>query len=160
LDIGDWIQSLSLLLVAGALIVSIRQTRAVAHQARQATRALQDATHQSFVRNQNGSREAFFLDHPELLSWHLSSRGYPSTSAAENLRRLYVLNKFDIHEYNYLSHMAGQFSSDIWEGWKNVMHMDFDQVPEFREMWPVASRLLAPSFVKFIEEHYDMVPRK
>ncbi len=64
------------------------------------------------------------------------------------------------NEYNYLSHRAGQFSSDIWEGWKNVMHMDFDQVPEFREMWPVASRLLAPSFVNFIEEHYDMVPRK
>jgi hypothetical protein len=45
MDIADWIQSVSLLLVAGSLI---------------------------------------------------------DTSAAENLRRLYVLNKLDIHEYNYL----------------------------------------------------------
>jgi uncharacterized membrane protein len=109
LNIADWIQSLSLLLVAGALIASIFQTRAVAHQARQATTALQATTHQSFVHNQNGSREAFFLDRPELLSWHLSSRGYPETNAAENLRRLYVLNKLDIHEYNYLFVQGGTF---------------------------------------------------
>ena len=152
-NITDWIQSLSLLLVAGALIASIFQTRAVAHQARQATAALQATTHQSFVYNQNGSREAFFLDRPELLSWHLSSRGYPETNAAENLRRLYVLNKLDIHEYNYLSFRSGHFRDDIWAGWKNVMQEDFRQ-PEFREMWPVARRLYAPSFKNFIEEHY------
>jgi hypothetical protein len=157
LNIADWIQSLSLLLVIGALIVSIRQTRAVANQARQATRALQDATLQSFVRNQNGSRETFFLDRPELLSWHLSTRGYPATNAAENLRRLYVLNKFDIHEYNYLAHSADQFSDDIWTGWKNVILVDFNQVSEFREMWPAAKRFLAPSFVNFIEKHCGMV---
>jgi hypothetical protein len=157
MNIADWIQSLSLLLVTGALIVSILQTRAVAHQARHAARALQDATHQSFVRNQNGSRENFFLDHPELLSWHLSTRGYPATNAAENLRRLFVLNKFEIHEYNYLSHKAGQFSDDIWAGWKNVMYVDFSQVPEFREIWPAAKQFFAPSFVEFIEEHYGMV---
>jgi uncharacterized membrane protein len=152
-NITDWIQSLSLLLVAGALIASIFQTRAVAHQARQATTALQATTHQSFVHNQNGSREAFFLDRPELLSWHLSSRGYPETNAAENLRRLYVINQLDIHEYNYLSFRSGHFRDDIWAGWKNVMQEDFRQ-PEFREMWPVARRLYAPSFVNFIEEHY------
>jgi hypothetical protein len=160
LTITDLIQSLSLLLVAGALIASIRQTRAIAHQARQATKALQDATLQSFVRNQNGSREAFFLDHPELLAWHLSTRGYPATDAAENLRRLYVLNKFDIHEYNYLAHSEGQFRDDICSGWKNVMLVDFNQVPEFREMWPAAKRFLAPSFVKFVEKHCGMVPDK
>ena len=73
-----------------------------------------------------------------------------------NLRRLYVLNKFDTHEYNYFSHRAGHFSDDIWAGWKNVMHDDSSQVPEFREMWPVAKRLYARSFVNFIEEHYGM----
>ena len=153
LNIADWIQTLSLLLVARALIASIFQTRAVAYQARQATKALQATTHQSFVHNQNGSREAFFLDRPELLSWHLSSRGYPDTNATENLRRLYALNKLDIHEYNYLSFSAGHFRDDIWAGWKNVMQEDLGQ-PEFREMWPVARRLYAPSFVNFIEENY------
>lgn len=155
MNIADWIQSLSLLLVAGALIASIFQTRAVAHQARQATIALQATTHQSFVHNQNGSRQAFFLDHPELLSWHLSSRGYPATNEAENQRRLYALIKLDIHEYNYLSFREGHFRDDIWTGWKNVMHEDFSRVPEFREIWLVARRLYAPSFVNFIEEHYD-----
>src|SRR5690349_17362401 len=153
-NITDWIQSLSLLLVAGALIASIFQTRAVAHQARQATRALQATTHQSFVHNQNSSREAFFLDHPELLSWHLSARGYPVTNAGENLRRLYVLIKLDIHEYNYLSFKEGHFRDDIWSGWKTVIQEDFSHVPEFLEMWPVARRLYAPSFVNFIEQHY------
>jgi hypothetical protein len=158
-DIADWIQSLSLLLVAGALVVSIRQTKAVAHQARQATRALQDATLQYYVHNQNSSRETFFLNHPELLSWHLSTRGYPATTEAENLRRIYVLNRFTIHEYNYLAHSAGQFNDDIWAGWKNVVLVDFNQVPEFREMWPAAKRFLAPSFVMFIEKHCGMVLR-
>jgi hypothetical protein len=159
LNIADWIQSLSLLLVAGALIASIFQTRAVARQARQATIALQATTHQSFVHNQNASRQAFFLDHPDLLSWHLSSRGYRSTNAEENQRRLYVLIKLDIHEYNYLSFRAGHFRDDIWSGWMNVMHEDFSRVPEFREIWSVARKLYAPSFVNFIEENYDtLVP--
>jgi hypothetical protein len=33
------------------------------------------------------------------------------------------------------------------------MQEDFGQ-PEFREMWAVARRLYAPSFVNFVEEHY------
>ena len=81
----------------------------------------------------------------------------PTTNEAVSLRRLYVLNKFDIHEYNYLAYSAGQFSDDIWAAWKNVILVDFNQVPEFREMWPAAKRFLAPSFVNFIEEHCGMV---
>jgi hypothetical protein len=45
----------------------------------------------SLMEAHTDQRTAFFLKDPELLAWHLKSRGYRSTTPFENKQRLYAL---------------------------------------------------------------------
>lgn len=162
---SDWVQLVSLVAVVAALLLNARQNREVARQTRELTRQTQELTLQNSVfltsMQQNAYlamvtqpaelRISFLKENPELLAWHLAARGYRPGGHTENLRRLYVLLRLDMHELNFVNHGEGLLTDDVWTGWSNVLKADFSEV-EFREAWQVAKHLYAPSFVVFVDQ--------
>ena len=97
-------------------------------------------------------RATLLPGNPELLQWHLVTRGYPPGTHQQNLRRLYIMAKLDVHELNFVSYSGGLLAEDIWLGWRNVMTADFAD-PEFQESWAAAKHLYAPTFVTFVDRY-------
>lgn len=147
---ADWIQSIAAILVFAALILNVLQLRQVTGQTEALRRSLEQAAYGSTWATHASSRTAYFLQDPELLAWHLSSRGYETSTAEENRRRLYALVKLESHEASYLSHANGLLSSEVWNAWRTVMMEDLS-VPEFRSVWGVGKQFYAASFVRFID---------
>lgn len=147
---SDWIQTVAAALVFLALILNVLQLRHVANQSAALRRSLEQAAYGSLVDKHVESRTAYFLNDPELLAWHLSTRGYKSTSAERNKRRLYVLVKLEAHENNFLSYVAGLLNDEVWAAWRTVMEHDF-AIDEYQEVWPVAKKFYAASFATFVD---------
>ncbi len=147
---SDLIQTVAVVLVFLALILNVLQLRQVARQSTALRRSLEQGAYGSLVGTHLGSRTTYFLNDPELLAWHLSTRGYKSTSFEENKRRLYVLVKLEAHENNFLSYTTGLLADEVWAAWQTVMQHDF-AIDEYRDIWPVAKKFYATSFGVFVE---------
>lgn len=77
MDLGDWIQTVSLLAVAAALLVNVLQLRAVSRQTNSLERAVGQATYAADAQAASNIRLAFLKEDSELLEWQLVTRGYP-----------------------------------------------------------------------------------
>ncbi|GAA4572216.1 hypothetical protein [Planotetraspora kaengkrachanensis] len=150
MPLADWLQIVSVPLVVVALVLNGLQAREVGRQSKALGLSLDQGAYQSLVKSHTDFRFTFFYDDPEMLAWHLTTRGYPCTSEAENKRRLYVLIKIEVHEENYVKHLRGLLDSDVWDAWLNVIRADF-AIPVFLEMWPPSRRYFAPAFAAFID---------
>ena len=158
MNTSDWIQAATLGAVAIALLLNLRQNREVARQTQELTqqnsvflRSTQQDAYRVMVTHPNAPRVSFLKDDPEMLAWHLESRGYQPGTYQQNLRRLYVLLRLDTHELNFISHAQGLLTDDVWTGWWNVLKADFTDA-EFYEAWAAAKHFYAPSFVTFVDE--------
>jgi hypothetical protein len=154
---GDWIQAATLVAVAVALLLNVRQNREVARQTQELTlqnatiaASLQQSAHQAMISVPSANRAALLRDNPELLAWHMTLRGYPPGTYHQNLRRLFILSKLDVHELTFISYSDGLLAEDIWLGWRNVIAEDFTD-PDFVESWATAKHLYAPSFVGYVD---------
>lgn len=152
----DWLQLVSLVIVATALMLNVlqirhlaRQTEETSRQASAATTALRQAAYQSILAGQTNI-VSLYLHSPSMIEWHLASRGYPVGSEEENWRSISTLIRLNSHESTYLAYAAGLLDEDIWSGWVNVMTTDF-AVPEFVTLWPLAKRFYARSFATFVD---------
>jgi hypothetical protein len=103
MQISDWIQTIAAVLVFLALILNVLQLRHVANQSMAFRRSLEQGAYGSLVDKHLGSRATYVINDPELLAWHLPTRGYKSTCFEQNKRRLYVLVKLELHENNFLA---------------------------------------------------------
>ena len=158
MNTSDWIQAATLGAVAIALLLNLRQNREVARQTQELTqqnsvflRSMQQDAYRVMVTHPTALRVSFLKDDPEMLAWHLESRGYQPGTYQQNLRRLYVLLRLDTHELNFISHAQGLLTDDVWTGWWNVLKADFTDA-EFYEAWAAAKHFYAPSFVTFVDE--------
>ena len=147
---SDWIQIIAASLVSVALVLNVLQLYQVARQSAVLLRSLERGAHGSLVNKNLETKTTHFLFDQELLAWHLSGRGYNSTSFEENKRRLYVLVELESHESNFLSHASGLLAGELWAAWKTVMAHGF-ATDEYREMWPVARKFYAASFGIFAD---------
>lgn len=102
-------------------------------------------------------RIIFLLHDPELLEWHLKSRGYPSSTPAANRMFLYVVMRFDLHELNFLSNTDGLFSKEAWHMWSTVMDADL-RIPEFRDAWPHVRPYYVKSFADYVSSRMEEMP--
>lgn len=98
-------------------------------------------------------RTRFFQNNPELLDWYFSSRGYRSTTAFENLQRLYALTTLDLHEGIHLQHLGGTISKEIWSAWQEVLATDL-RVPVYRDVWANGAKFYEASFAKAVDSHF------
>lgn len=150
MSLSNWLQTVSLLGVAIALLMNARQIREMTSQAHSMLRSLEQSAYQQQIRTHADYRALFFKDDARLLSWHLHTRGYTALSHRRNKRSLYVLVKLDEHEANYLSYTGGLLAENVWQAWHEVIKADFG-VPEFREVWTNAKRFYVASFAQFID---------
>jgi len=152
-DLAAWIQAVSLIFVSAALLLGALQLKEVSKQSKALRESLNQAAYGSMIETATDAWSGYFRDDPELLEWHLSSRGYKTTSPAENKRRLYAIVKFEEHEANFIAHQQGLIREDVWSAWYNVMEADFDIV-EFREVWPVAKKFYAIEYTRFVDDRF------
>lgn len=150
MKIGDVVQILSLFFVAGALILSLWQGRQMLRQTAAMTGDLFNDVSTSLMEVHTDQRTTFFLNDPELLAWHLKSRGYRSTTPAENKQRLYALVKFDTHESIHLRHVKGTIDEPMWQGWLRVLEVDL-QVPIFLDVWENGRQFYEASFAELVD---------
>jgi hypothetical protein len=154
---GDWFQALTLVAVAVALLLNVRQNREVARQTQELTRqntvilgSMQQNAYQAMLTYPTALRVSFLKDNPELLAWHLTSRGVPATTYEHDLRRLYIILKLETHEMCFVSHAQGLLTDDVWAGWWNVVNTDLMD-PDFQETWLSVRHFFAPSFAAFVD---------
>jgi hypothetical protein len=148
--ISDWVQILTLFFVAGALILSLWQGRQMLRQTMAMTGDLFNDVSTSLMETHTDQRTTFFLHDPELLAWHLESRGYRSTTPFENKQRLYALVKFDTHESIHLRHARGTIDEPMWNGWLQVLNVDL-QVPIFADVWENGRQFYEESFAELVD---------
>lgn len=158
MNLTDGLQIISLATVAVALVFNARLYHQAVIQANQTTRQaaasaamLEQGANQMMVRNHIEIRASFLRDSPELLEWHLATRGYPTSSHSMNQRTLFALIKLETHETTFLSHLAGALSTEVWQSWTRVMEADLS-LPEFYDLWPAARQFYVASFVQTVDE--------
>ncbi|GAA2025559.1 hypothetical protein GCM10009839_24650 [Catenulispora yoronensis] len=149
--LSDWLQSISLLAVAGALIITVRQAREMASQTRSMSKSLEQSSYRRLIAANTSQRSVYLKDDPDLLAWHLGSRGYPEGNYEQNKQTLWLLVRLDQHEENYLENLRGMFPDGVWAPWVEVMRADF-AVPEFPAVWSNARRFFSPQFITFIDD--------
>jgi hypothetical protein len=149
-SLSDLIQVLSLLFLAGALLLSARQGRQMIRQSAAMAGELFNDVSTSLMQAHTDQRTTIFLDDPELLAWHLASRGYRSTTSLENKQRLYALVKFDTLESIHLRHVRGTVDDAIWSGWLQVLRVDL-RVPVFAEVWENGQQFYEQSFARMVD---------
>lgn len=158
MSLSDLVQVLSLIFLAGALLVSAWQGRQMLRQSTEMAGELFNDVSTSLMQAHTDQRTTFFLSDPELLAWHLASRGYQSTTAFENKQRLYALVKFDTLESIHLRYARGTVDEAIWKGWLRVLNVDLC-VPVFAEVWRNARQFYEESFARVVdsilEEHHS-----
>jgi hypothetical protein len=143
----DWIQFVSGLLVAAALVATVLQLREVSRQSRVFLTALQ---HNGHVTGKEDLRITFFREDPELLSWYLRSRGYKTTTPVEDRCRLYILAKLNLHEARFVERQSGLLGGQGWDAWAKVIAADIS-LPEFQEVWQTAREIHTATFVAFVD---------
>ena len=107
MSLGDTIQIVTLLTVIIALGLTTWQARQMMKQTALMFTELTDQVGASLIETHVQQRTTFFLNDPELLKWHLTSRGYTSTTPLEDKQRLYALVKLEAHELAYQRHLKG-----------------------------------------------------
>src|SRR2546421_9663742 len=156
MTVGDWIQAVSVLFVAVALLSNVKQNREVARQTQELTQQTQElsrqnavilasveqSTYHALVSAPAGLRVSLLADNPKLLAWHLEAKGFQSDSYEQNIQRLYIMSKLETHELCFVSHREGRLSDDIWAGWFNVVKRDFTDA-SFKTSWGNAVQIRA-----------------
>jgi hypothetical protein len=153
--IADWVQVLSLLLVAGALALTYLQLREVARQTRLGTAATELGATRDYVDSSWLSRAEFFLSKPDLLNWHLEMRGVRQETEAADRRVMYVLAKMDAHESNFMSFKQSVLRRESWLAWNEVLKDDFRFV-EYHETWEKTKVFYAQEFIDYLDR--EIVP--
>lgn len=149
-SIGLIVQSVSTLLVLIALLISLSQSRALVRQNKTMSTELSDSVYDSLMTAHISLRSTFFKDDPELLAWHLQSRGYRSTTDVDNRKRLYALVKLDLHEAIFLRHHAGAISLPVFEAWTEVLRADVG-TPTFVDVWANGHRFYETTFQAHVD---------
>ena len=147
----DWFQLGSFAAVLVALGVSAYQVRLASIQTRTLARTLQQTADSSVTALQTQARIAFLLEDPELLAWHLRSRGCEGSSHEQNKMRLYILTKLIAHETTYVGYRDGVISPATWSSWEGVVQADV-LMPEAREIWEPMRSYYAPVFTRYVDE--------
>jgi hypothetical protein len=160
MSVADYAQSISLILVSAALIVSALQFRQLVKQNATLATTARKSAYDALAATQAQSRIAFFANKPKLLSWYLKTRGLSSTDPDNDQRKLYVMYKLDQHEYNFVNYKEGLLSEEVWASWRKVLERDM-AIPEFREVWTVApGRRYVDSFEGLVNEIICTLPTR
>ena len=157
---ADWVQALSIPLVLTALIFSYLQVRAASRQARTAVVALERSAQVSLIASQSDLAANFLNHEPELLLWHIQTRGFAIDSPSEAKLIALILLRLNVHEATYLGYRDGVVGAEHWTAWESVVRLDM-ATDRYREYWPVARGMYAPSFVRYLDtmvEAYDNAP--
>ena len=151
MSLGDTIQLVTLVTVIIALGLTMWQARQMMKQTALMFTELSDHVGDSLVQTHTQQRMTFFLNDPELLSWHLTSRGYASTTPLEDKQRLYALVKLEAHELAHQRHVKGTIDEAMWGEWLQVLKADL-KVPVFAEVWVNGRRFYDPSLAAIVDE--------
>jgi hypothetical protein len=109
------------------------------------------------IQDQTNSRVSFFLQYPDLLKWHLETRGHKSGGETADRIKLYIVVKLDFHENMYLRHLDGSLTEEPWAAWHRVMEVDFS-IEIFQEVWEKEKQFYAPAFRSFVDK--ELVAKK
>jgi hypothetical protein len=163
MDLGNLLQSLSLVAVAISLVLSARQirlagkqTREAAEQSELARSAMLQRGHHSLVSQGTGSLEGLLFGQPELLAWFLASRGIPPGTDELNQRYLLIYLRMDQHEVNYLDYLNDGLPEEVWRGWQRVISHDV-RTAEFQTVWSVVKDQYSERFVTMVD---GTIPRQ
>jgi hypothetical protein len=148
---GDSVQTVSLLIVTAALVLSVFQTYQMRRQTLSMRSSLRDSVTTNAMLSHTEHRIAFFLNDEALLAWHLSSRGYLSTSNMENKQRLYALVKLDEQESRFLQFTGGAMSQEVWDIWRSVLDTDLT-IDAFIDVWPNGKRFYHREFQGLVDQ--------
>jgi hypothetical protein len=158
MSLADWLQTLSLVIVAATVAITAWQSRHVAAQSREVTRqsalaatALGQAAHQTLVGHGAGYLSSMLSDEPDLLAWFLASRGLPTGDPEANKRYMILFQRLEVHETTYLSYVRGLLSEDVWRGWRRVIELDA-ATPEFTVVWPIVADTYSRRFGGFVAQ--------
>jgi hypothetical protein len=160
-SLTDIFQVISLAVVAIALFLTVWQNRQLAKQtaetARQASfaaAAVRQASYQEATRRGVDFTTAAIGQDPDLLAWFLESRGFLTSSATENRRRLYIWTRIDIHEMVYLERLEGLTPDNVWVGWRRALELDATTIA-FAEVWGVVKSHYATDFAAHVDQLLD-----
>jgi succinate dehydrogenase flavin-adding protein (antitoxin of CptAB toxin-antitoxin module) len=150
MSIADWVQVISVMLLAGALILSVYQMQQILRQT--ATMRVEHFNNlsTSIMQAHTDQRATFLLHDPDLLEWYLNQRGYRTTTEGENRRRLFALVKFDTHESIYLRNVKGMMDESMWRAWRRVLEVDLT-VPIFPDVWGNGRQFYDERFAQFVD---------
>jgi hypothetical protein len=149
MSIGDWIQAISLLLVAFTLLLGFFQLREIDKQSTLSVEVIERTSYDTF--KVNLSDHLWLREDPELVEWHLRIRGYPLGSLLENKKTLLLLNRLENHEENVMKNDQRTLDPELWEAWKAVISTEV-ALPEFRALWSAAKPYFARTLVKMVDE--------
>ena len=151
MSLGDTIQFVTLLTVIIALGLTIWQARQMMKQTALMFTELFDHAGTSLMETHSQQRMTFFLNDPELLKWHLTSRGYTSTNPLEDKQRLYALVKLEAHESAHQRHLKGIIDDSVWQEWRQVLRADL-KVPIFADVWVNGRQFYDASLAAIVDE--------
>lgn len=151
MSLTDSIQLATLVTVFIALGLTIWQVRQMMKQTAVMFTDVFDHVSESLLQAHSDQRMTFFLHDPELLSWHLTSRGYRSTTPLEDKERLYALVKLDTHESIHLRYLKGTIDDSMWQAWRQVLKADLN-VPIFADVWVNGRKFYEASFAAIVDE--------
>jgi hypothetical protein len=151
MSLGDTIQLVTLVTVVIALGLTIWQARQMMKQTALMFTELFDHAGASLIEAHTQQRMTFFLNDPELLKWHLTSRGYTSTNPLEDKQRLYALVKLEAHELAHQRHLKGTIDDALWQEWRQVLKADL-KVPIFADVWVNGRQFYDGSLAAIVDE--------
>lgn len=150
LNLNGIIQTITTLLLIVTILLTYRQLRETAKQTKKIEATLQSSAYQQMIQDQTNSRVSFFLQYPDLLKWHLETRGHTPAGETADRIRLYIMVKLDFHENMYLRHRDGSLTEEPWAAWHRVMQVDFT-IDLFQEVWEKEKQFYAPAFRGFVD---------
>jgi succinate dehydrogenase flavin-adding protein (antitoxin of CptAB toxin-antitoxin module) len=150
-SLSDTIQLVTLVTIVIALGLTVWQARQMMKQTALMFTEVFDHAYDSLMQAHTQQRMTFFLNDPELLKWHLTSRGYRSTNPLEDKQRLYALVKLEAHESAHLRHLKGTIDDAMWRGWRQVLETDL-KVPIFADVWVNGRQFYDASFEAIVDE--------
>ena len=150
----DLLQVLSTTAAVIALFVLIMQARDGAKQtgAMRSELAIRQSTWlaQAYIDH----RTQFFQHDSDLLAWYLRGRGYRSTGAFEDRKRLYALTTLDLHESIHVQHANGTVSDDVYDAWRRILLTDLG-MPIYRDVWENGAKFYEPNFSETVSGFLD-----
>jgi hypothetical protein len=161
MNIPDFIEAGSTVVLSAALFVSLRQTRLIAKQsneiAKQTTAlasSMRRDTHKGMVQQVSQYTDTAMARDPDLLKWFLESRGFPLGTPTENNKHFFLWVRLGIHQSHYFEHIEGLVNEEIWDYWCATIKLDIAS-PGFNLVWPIVQHTYAPGFIAFINEYVE-----